>query len=1095
MPQYKKAVEPNALQKEAIEYLEGPLLVIAGPGTGKTQLLSEKVRYILETEDANPENILCLTFTESGAQNMRERLLNMIGRAGAKVQIHTYHAFGSDILAEYRNYATEFTRNLDSPIDEILQYKIVKEIQEGLDGTDILRGDKISDIIDTIASAKSARLTADDLEKIAEDNIKTAAKMEGELADILEGLSNQRSWRFPAAVEQIYRPICEVLAGYVSEQPLAPGVFKEANTYLLELNQIIEDEEAKEKPSVTPLSKWKDRRFEKDEDGRYRLKNVVANKKLLSLANIMRIYDARLNEEGLFDFPDMIEEAIRILKEDTGFRLTLSERYRYILLDEFQDTNPSQAELIYLLTDYEKPLVMAVGDDDQAIFEFQGANASSFLEYQNHYNAKVITLKDNYRSAAEILELSRKVADQVENSFARMRGIDKNLVARRDFSTVAIERHEFLSSDGEYFWVAEQIAELVKAGVPQKEIAIIAPKHKYIAPLLPYLKAHDGVYVAYEKRDNLFLNQQIAELLILAKFVNGLAENEPVEQMILSVLSFPCFEISPLAAIKASRRDPKKSALDYFSKAEDEKIQRLGELIAALVVKSVEAPLELMLDYLIGTVEVTEGLKSPFLDYYRAGSEYAEFSLYENLSVLRAKVLGYLKKVEQPKLKDLIQFVKDYEIASAALANTSPYSEAEDAVQILTAHKSKGLEFSHVFMIAVDDASWGKGKGNNNLLVLPANLIQIRHTGVTDDERLRLLFVAMTRAKSNLIMTSSLTDFAGKTPKRLEYLEEREEDGKLISPFIGEIQTHYGDLEEAKKQTDLRLSWVAAYKELTPELKPILQGRLENYHLTATDLTLFIDVCYAGPVEFYKSRVLLAPREPGAAALIFGTLIHSTFEKVTREKISDEEATEFFRSEVLGQAISPEDKKYMLECGAAALEKSLIKFGPILRDKGGASEVDFYNEHIQYEDVPLTGKIDHINIDKQNKTIELYDFKTSRYHAEKWDSNDALYKYKLQLGFYKLLLNLSPAYAKYKVERAHILFVTPDGRDEVHDKVYEFNEKDEKELLDLIRAVYHQIKTLDFVSDPELFVEPDEKKGISDIKKFVKRLIEGPKGA
>lgn len=1083
---------PNELQKQAIEYLSGPLLVIAGPGTGKTQLLSSKVKYILENTDANPENILCLTFTESGAQNMRERLFSMVGRAGAKVQIHTYHAFGSDVLAEYRNYATEFSRNLDSPVDEILQYKIIKEIQDDLDGNDILRGDKISDIIDTIASAKSARLSSSDLEKIAISNIETAEKMWPELSELLDKLSGQRSWRFPAAVEQVYGSMLEVLAKYIDENEVAFGVYKEVNTYLLELNQIIKEESEKEKPSVSPLSRWKDKRFEKDEDGNYRLKNVVSNKKLLSLAKIMQVYDEKLKADGLFDFADMIEEAIRILKEDDGFRLSLSERYQYILLDEFQDTNPSQAELIYLLTDYEKPMVMAVGDDDQAIFEFQGANASNFIDYQNHYNAKIITLKENYRSAAEILEFSRHIADQVENSFAKMHDIDKNLVAVKQKAPATIERHEFLSSDGEYFWIAERIAELVKAGVPQKEIAVIAPKHKYIQPLLPYLKAHDGVYVAYEKRDNLFLDPKISEILTLSRFIYKLANNEQASEMILPILSFPCFGISPTMAIKAARRDSKKSTIDYFIEAEDENIKQVGELIAALVQKSFEAPLELMLDYIIGTVEVSNGIKSPFLDYYAGSKEpgFTEFSLYENLNTLKSALSSYLKNVESPRLVNLINFVDDYEMAGATLANTSPYSEAEDAVQILTAHKSKGLEFSHVFLIAVDDMSWGKGKGNNNLLVLPANLTQIRHTGVTDDERLRLLFVAITRAKTNLILTNSLTDFSGKTPKRLEYLEEHEEDEKLISPFIGEIKTHYGDLEEAKKKTDLRLSWISAYKELTPDLKPVLLKRLENYHLTASDLTSFIDVCYAGPVEFYKRRVLLSPEEPISGALVFGTLIHSTFEKVTREKISDEEAIEFFRNEAMRQPVLPADQKYMLERGAKALEKSLVKFGPILRASGAAAEVDFYSEHLQYEDVPLTGKIDHININQDEKTIELYDFKTSRFHAEKWDSNDTLYKYKLQLGVYKLLLNLSPTYAKYKVTRAHILFVTPDGYDEVHDKIYEFNDKDEVELHALISAVYKEIKTLDFVDDPELFVEADEKKGLKDIKEFVKRLID-----
>ncbi len=117
----------------------------------------------------------------------------------------------------------------------------------------------------------------------------------------------------------------------------------------------------------------------------------------------MEQYENKLRTEGLFDFADMIEEAIHVLREDEGFRLTMSQVFQYILLDEFQDTNPSQFEIIKLLTDYEKPVVMAVGDDDQAIFEFQGANASNLLDFQENYHAKVITLLDNYRSTGDIL--------------------------------------------------------------------------------------------------------------------------------------------------------------------------------------------------------------------------------------------------------------------------------------------------------------------------------------------------------------------------------------------------------------------------------------------------------------------------------------------------------------------------------------------------------------------------------------------------------------------------------------------------------------------------------------------------------------------
>ena len=1082
---------PNKLQKEAIEYLEGPLLVIAGPGTGKTQLLSKRVEYILENTDANPENILCLTFTDSGADNMRERLFGMIGRAAAKVSIHTYHSFGSDILAEYQKYATEYLGAFDEPIDAITQYKIVREIQESLPPRDILRGDKIPDIIDTIGSAKSARLSPDDLEKVALFNMQISKEMGPRLAEIIDRLSSRKSWRFPTAVEEVYRPLCEVLAEYISDEPIVPRVFREANAYLLELDGIIKEEGAKNKPSVKPLSSWKDKRFEKDDNGNYRLKNVVSNKKLLSFSGVLREYNKRLSSLGLFDFSDMIEEAIRILKEDAGFKATLTERYQYILLDEYQDTNPSQAELIYLLTDYEKPLIMAVGDDDQAIFEFQGANASNFIDYQEHYRAKIITLKENYRSTAEVLKFSRCIADQLESSFAKKYNIDKQLVARREYKDGAIERHEFLSADGEYYWVAEKIAELIRAGVPQKEIAIITPKHKYITPLLPYLKSHEGIYINYEKRDNLFLDEKISELLTLSEFILGVAEEAPVDHLVLPILSFPCFEVSPLAAIRASKRDDKKTGLDYFIEADDARIRWVGELLAALVQKSFEAPCELMLDYMIGTVEVSHDLCSPFLKYYsKTGSEYAEFSLYENLNVLRSALSSYLKKVEQPKLKDLVQFKRDAEDASFALVNTSPYSEAENAVQIMTVHKAKGLEFKYVFLVAVDNLSWGTSGGNNNFLVLPLNLIHIRHTGTTDDERLRLLFVAVTRAKTNLILTNSVADFSGKLPKRLVYLEEHEEEGRLISPFIGEIQTHYQDLEEAKKETDLRLSWISAYKELTPELKPILLKRLSIYSLTSTDLTSFIDVCYAGPAEFYKTKVLLAPREPLSGSLLFGTFVHKVFEEVTREGISNKEAVEVFRDEVVNSSLTSKEKEEMLERGAAALAKSLAEFGSILRFPKAGAEINFFSEHLEINGVPVTGKIDHINIDESAKTIELYDFKTSHYHSGKWDSNDTLYKYKLQLGFYKLLLNLSPVYAKYKVLRAHILFVEPDNYDEVHDKVYEFNEKDEAELIALISAVYREIRTLDFVSDPELFVEADSTKKLKDIREFVKLLID-----
>ena len=332
-----------------MEYIQGPLLVLAGPGTGKTFLLSNRVEYILKNTDANPENVLCLTFTESGASNMRERLLTTVGKAARRLEIHTYHGFGSDLLMEYRNYATEFTRNLDQPIDEVKQYKIVKEIQESLPATDILRTAATGDIVKTIQSAKAARLTGADCEKIAEQNVADAKRISAEATPILEQVRPRM--KFAEAVETIYEPLVEVFLRFGGEKAIVGEIEPIANDYARELKRLIDAEAEKEKPSVSPLSKWRGRVFELDEEGAYRLKTRVANAKLKSFGKIMTLYNERLEAEGLFDFADMIEQAIKYLREDRGFRLTLQEKFQYILLDEFQDTNPSQFELVKLLTD------------------------------------------------------------------------------------------------------------------------------------------------------------------------------------------------------------------------------------------------------------------------------------------------------------------------------------------------------------------------------------------------------------------------------------------------------------------------------------------------------------------------------------------------------------------------------------------------------------------------------------------------------------------------------------------------------------------------------------------------------------------------
>ena len=1072
-------MELNPKQKEAVEYLDGPLLVLAGPGTGKTQLLSEKVAYILKNTDTNPENILCLTFTESGAMNMRERLKTIVGNEGLKVNIGTYHAFGSNVLAQYKNYATDYNRMIDAPVDEVSQFKIVKNIQDKLPGTDILRKDNVKDIISVISAAKSAGLSSLDLAKIAEQNLEDSKILSETISPFLKKIVPRV---YKESLENAYQPIYEILQKYVDLPPILKKIERTIVGLARDLKEAMIEAESTEK--IRPLSQWKDAYFEKDAKGNFRLKDRVANKKLLSIAKVMEKYDKYLTENGLFDFDDMIEEAVKVLHEDAGFKATLSERYQFILLDEFQDTNPSQFAIIKALTDYEKPMVMAVGDDDQAIYEFQGALSTNLTDFQKHYQANVIPLVENYRSTQEILNFSRQIINQATDRFA-----DKELVAHQPAPKKSeIYRYEFLSSDMEYGFIADKINELIKNGVSQNDIAVISYKTKYFMPLLPFLKSYPEIKIAYEKRDNLFEDEKIHQILTLARFIYELANERNEDTSIVEILSYPFFKLPMVEIVKimgAARRD-KKAVFDYLSASSNSEIKEVAEFLANLVAKSFNEPLEIFLDYLIGACEL-EGYRSPFLEYYTNLGEYEAFTLYESLAALRGKLKKHFGD-KSLKLVDLISMVDDYQEAEMPLNMVSPYREADEAVQILSAHRAKGLEFKYVFIISVDHMAWGKGKGNNNLLALPKNLTQIRHTGMTDGERLRVLYVALTRAKRALYLTNSLRDFNDKSPERLEYLNEYEDKDEVISPFLPtkKVQTFYKISEKSSPVKNLK-NWLAPYAKLSPDMKAIYQERVKNYRLSASGLTSFIDIVYAGPQEFFKNYILSVPKEPETEALAFGILIHAVFEAVTNQNLSDEQAIELFLTELDKRELPFEVAQKIREKGPEDLAISLKEFGNILRQ--GKAEVNLGPEKISIAGVPVTGKIDHLVINEDKKTLEIYDYKTGGYHKEKWQSHATLYKYMLQLGFYKLLLNNSPTYAKYKVEKAHILFVTPDKDGLVYDKIYEFNEKEEKELIDLIKRVYKSIASLDFLENEDVFLRPNNNLGLKDIKKFIALLL------
>lgn len=1088
-------IKLNEQQKKAVEYLSGPLLVLAGPGTGKTQLLSQKIAFILENTDSNPEDILAITFTEAGAENMRQRLMSVIGMAALRVNIGTYHAFGASILKKYKDYEPSFNRKLEGNINEVLKYKIMREILDELPAMDILKHAKIGDLIETISSAKSARLKETDLEKIATINTLDSAEISKRITPILE--KRGKKVKFDIALQETYLPLVEILSEFSGE--ILPRVKREAQVMAEELKLILEKEKQKEKPLVGEINRWIKDRFERDRSGGWRINNVVANKKLASLAVVMKKYGEKMAENGWYDFDDMIEMAIEILKNDVGFRMTLSEKYQFILLDEFQDTNPSQFEIIKLLTDYEQPMIMAVGDDDQAIYEFQGAKSGNLLEFQEHYGAEEITLKENYRSTEEVLSLSRKIAEQLGDSFAKNKKVDKNLLAKnndalkREEKTAKIERHEFLTSAEEYDWVAQEIRKLIDAGEDLKEIAVMTHKHKGIKPILPYLK-EAKIPIAYEKRDNISEDEKIQSLYKMAKLVLNVSAGKIEENELAEVVMMPFWGFRPrdFMILNWEARKEKKNL--WLKIMEEERFGDFVKIIENIATLNQEQPFERILNLLIGIDEACEGIRSPFLEYYKKeNGEWGQFELMNKLLTLRENLYEYTRK-EHCDLADFVKFTEDYLEAGIAVLITSPYQDAKEAVQVMTAHKSKGLEFKHVFIINVDDYSWGNAKGNNNTLVLPRNLSHIRHTGKTEDEQLRLLFVAITRAKQHLVMTNSICDFTGKERARLAYLQEVEQsDKKVRSPFLETaLVRHEGKMIAERKI--LEKYWGSVFFEPLPEMRQMLMSKMKNYRLTASDMKTFIDLAYAGPLKFYEQKILKIPQSKEGINLILGNLVHGVLERVVKEKIRDEEAMELFHELLNSSELSEKEKEEVKEIGETSIELVLAEFGEKIRNDNARAETKLsYELGINNERVLVEGKVDLMIVDKDEKKIAIYDYKTSTSGNGNWNTNIGLYKNALQLEMYKVLVEDSVEYYGYEVDKAGIIFTKPniDGVAEL--KEYDFRMLGKEKTKRLMLGVYRAIKNLEFLDWPEIQETSDKEKTLKEIKEFVEKMCE--KGA
>ncbi|HSE29753.1 MAG TPA: ATP-dependent DNA helicase [Candidatus Saccharimonadales bacterium] len=1094
----------NPAQREAVETIEGPVLVVAGPGTGKTQLLSMRAAAIVKNTDALPSNILCLTFTESAAVAMQQRLVKIMGSEGNRVAIHTFHSFGTEIINQNPEYfygGANFT-----PADDMTSYELLEEIFSQLSHSNPLsktiNGEfaAIKDVQQAISHLKKAGLLPDELAAILNSNDTWCDKAEPKITQIfqdkrlskkdfplIEKLMQELQNLTPERTEKLYgfgdlATLCYNSLAAAYDQALATG-------------------------KTTAITAWRNSWCEKNGQGKLVLKDRKQNKKLHALAKIYDEYRKKMVENQLFDFDDMVSNVGHTLEQNPELRFALQEQYLYIMVDEFQDTNGAQLRLLETLADSPvnegRPNILAVGDDDQAIYAFQGAELSNIIDFTNRWrNVKIITLTDNYRSTTQILGHARTVIKQGNNRLeTTLQNINKELNAHNTNPTIT-QIHDFTSPDAELRWVAESIAQRIKSGTEPNEIAVLARNHKQLVRLVPFLRAQN-INITYERRDNILDQPQIRELLNLAETVVHLAEQrfDLVESHLPELLSYDFWNLKTTELWKLSidAYKQKRFWLEIMLES-DGKLKEIAEFLIVSSHQSLHEPLDKMLDILIGAQEIqvpddndiepdrqtlTEDYISPYRAHYfneqQLTQHPAEYlKLLADLRTLRRATKNY-RPTSDLNLANLVDLMGLHQKTGTQIISSGQHSETKNNVTLMTAHKSKGLEFDTVYVINCQDEIWGrKTRHRNSSVNFPHNM-PIKPAGTSYDDSLRLFFVAMTRAKHHLNLSWYAADGNGKQSSLAEFLHQNTLE---CCQHTDDEKAEFSLLTPGWEQR-----WLGADHATQQDL---LAPVLEKYKLSATHLNNFIDVTRGGPQAFLLQNLLRFPQAM-TPSQVFGQAIHAVLQRAhthlaaTGEQRPIEDILHDFEIQLQQSRLGESTFEQQLEKGSAVLQAYLAKNYHTFKVNQKA-ERNFYSQNILVNGAKLTGAIDLMEIDKTAKAVVVTDYKTGKGMTSWQGKTDfdkiKLHKYKQQLMFYKILVEESRDFAGYKVNQGVLEFVEPSESGDLYKLEFNFDELELENFKKLITAIWQKIINLDFVDTSKF--EPTYK----GILEFEKSLID-----
>lgn len=995
----------NEQQRIAVDTIEGPVMVIAGPGTGKTQILGARIGKILLDTDTQAENILCLTYTDAGAVAMRKRLLGFIGPDAYKVNIYTFHAFCNDIIQENLSL---FEKTVLDPISDLEKIDLFKQLIDGFPKNHPLkryRGDVYFEI--------------NNLQQLF-----STMKREG--------------WT-PAYINQ---KIDEYLAAIPTrDEFIYQRAYKQFKAGDLKENKI---EEAKEKME-----------------------------KLRAAVNEFDRFQKLMRSRNRYDFDDMINWVIRAFEENKTLLARYQEQFLYILVDEYQDTSGTQNRLVELLISYwEQPNVFVVGDDDQSIYRFQGANVENMEGFVQRYGEELlkVVLKDNYRSTQPILDISKTLIDRNEERLVKkINGLTKNLTAANQLINQLSHKPvitEYETQRQEMIHITLAVEKLLAQGVEPGFISIIYKENKYGEELSQYF-AQRNIPV-YSKRNLNILEIPLAKKIIL--LLEYLAAEHDIpdggDEMLFEILHFDWFRIAPVEIAKLTtavadrkfgqNRTSLRKLLyekvntpprDLFSQAAPTGMKLASDAIEKLLADVSNTTLVNLVENCIRDAGVLNSImvssdKHWYLQVLTGLFDFIKEEARRNPTLTLEQLVNIFMLMEKEGLSlPLVQV-----------------SGSEKGVNLLTAHGSKGLEFEHVFLVGCNAASWEKKRKPGGGYSFPDTMFSSQPKQKEEEELRRLFYVALTRARLHLHISYS----------------RFKNDGKELEPsmFLAEIQdTHALPVEKILLDKDvltefamIRFTTVQAPEIDRTETEFVTQ-LLDKFVMNVTALNNYLKC----PLQFYFQNLVRVPSGKSEATE-FGSAVHYALHKLF-EKMQQTEQFPGKEEFILDfewymkrnrESFTKEQFARRMEYGQEVLGNYYSQY---ISSWNKVVAVERTIRNIVVQGVPLKGKLDKLEFN--GKDVNVVDYKTGDIDKAKdklkppheADPNGG--DYWRQAVFYKILVDHYEQ-KNWTAVSTEFDFIEPDKKKLYRKEKVLIRPEDITTVTEQIKTVWQKIQDRDF---------------------------------